>query len=83
VGTLATVYVLLSVLSFLPDPWWLVSLTLIAPVGIANVWARRANALIDPARVENASFTSGNRIALAIGVPLGILAIIGTFTGAQ
>ena len=78
-GILAVVYGLLSACAWLPDPLWLVSFSAIAPVALANRWAAEANGRAAPEALENGSFGAGNWIALAIGVPLGILAVIGAF----
>lgn len=75
---LALFYGFFSLVTNLPDPWWLLSLATLVPVAWGNAWAREANRRIDPDFVENASFSAANWIGIVVGGAIGALAIFAT-----
>jgi hypothetical protein len=79
-GVLATVWIVLSVLYRLPDPYWLVSFGAVFVLPAVQAVANRVNETVAPGHDRNRAFSAWNWVAVALGGPLMVLAIIGAFT---
>lgn len=80
-GTLATVYLLLSILWRLPDPWWLISLASLLPMIPVQQTAQRVNERHAGPKTEarNQNYTAANIATIVFGGLFFVLAIVGTF----
>jgi hypothetical protein len=78
-GVLAGGWVLLSVLSMLPDPYWLVtflSVVFLVPVQQQINWI---NERLAPGHDPNKNFTAWNILAVVVGGSFFVLAVTVTF----
>jgi hypothetical protein len=76
---LATVWILLSMLWILPDPYWLasfLSICLLVPIQQMATWVNQSSA---PNADRNDRFTAWNKFAIAIGGPLFVVGAIAAF----
>ena len=76
---LATVWILLSMLWILPDPYWLasfLSIGLLVPIQQMANWINQSSA---PNAARNDRFTAWNKFAIVIGGPLFIIGAIAAF----
>ena len=76
---LATVWILLSMLWILPDPYWLASffsIGLLVPIQQMANWINQSSA---PNADRNDRFTAWNKVAIVIGGPLFIIGAIAAF----
>lgn len=76
---LATVWVLLSMLWLLPDPYWLASFLSIFLLVPIQQMANGVNQSSAPNADRNDRFTAWNRLAIVIGGPLFIIGVIAAF----
>lgn len=76
---LGIVYIVLSCLMNLPDPYWLLSYLTVVPIVLANNMASAVNERIVPGFVENDRFSLKNWLALGLGGIVFVLILIGTF----
>ena len=72
---LAIAYAVLSALSRLPDPWWLVSFLAVLPVMVANGWARERNEARDPEYDGNSRLNGWNWLGIVLGIAWWLLII--------
>lgn len=79
VAPLTTLFVILMLAQKLPDPFWLICFLVVVPMlfvqNVANHVNRKAAPLMDP----NGRIRGWNWLAVLVGIPLFIFAIIGTF----
>ena len=76
---LAGSWVLLSVLSILPDPYWLVTLLSIVFLVPVQQQINRINEQLVPGHDPNNHFTAWNLVAVVVGGSVFVLVLIGTF----
>jgi hypothetical protein len=76
---LAAGWVLLSVLSMLPDPYWLVTFLSVGILLPVQRQINRINQQVVPGHDPNSRFTAWNIVAVVLGGSVFILALIGTF----
>jgi hypothetical protein len=76
---LATVWVLLSMLWILPDPYWLASFLSIGLLVPIQQMANGINQSLAPNADRNDRFTAWNKVAIVIGGPLFIIGVIAAF----
>jgi hypothetical protein len=81
---LAAFYFVFTALWRLPDPWWLLTYASVLFLIPVQQTARRVNDLYGRFTTEdrNERYTAKNIVAIAIGGPLFLLAIVGTFLDA-
>jgi len=77
-GGLGFFYFACFVITYAPDPWWLLTFLDIVPLAIANSVALAINAKQTPA-YQNSRFTGKNWIAIVIGLILTALVVLGMF----
>lgn len=78
-NVLATVWILLSMLWLLPDPYWLasfLSIGLLMPIQQMANWVNQSST---PNADRNDRFTAWNWVAIVIGGPLFIIGVIAAF----
>ena len=79
VGPLTALFLILWVSQRLPDPYWLIWFAIVIPLmyvqQLANEVIQKASPLAD----RNARIRSWNWLAIVLGIPFFILAVIGTF----
>lgn len=78
-GPLATIWIVVTLLWRLPDPYWLVvyvSIFVLVPVQQA---VNELNTSAVPGHDKNARFSGWNWVAVLIGLPFFALAVFGTF----
>ena len=78
-GVLAAGWILLSVLSMLPDPYWLVTFLSIVFLVPVQQQINRINEQLAPGHNPNKNFTAWNIVAIVVGGSFFILALIGIF----
>lgn len=78
-GWLGLAYLLLSITSNGPDPYWLLSIFSFAPMLGFNALAIEVNQKVEPEFRRNSDFTPWNVLAIVVGGSLLVLTIIGTF----
>lgn len=82
-GPLAAAWIIATLLFNLPDPYWLLGfpgLLFLLPVQQA---VNSLNQAVAPAHDPNARFGAWNWVAVAVGGPILLLAIYGTFLGVE
>ena len=77
-GPLAALWVALTLLWKLPDPYWLVSFLPIFVLVPVQRAINSINAVVAPAHEPNARFSAWNWITVALGGPFFLLAVYGT-----
>lgn len=78
-GLLASAYLVLYLMSALPDPWWLITLASIIPFIPVVQSVRQINATAPAAESDNESYSGANVAAIVLGGLILVLAIVGTF----
>lgn len=80
-GVLGTLYLVLSLLWRLPDPWWWISLASLLALVPVQQTAQRINRLYvaEGERLENDTYSKTNIVTIVLGSLLVILAVVGTF----
>lgn len=78
-GPLAAVWIVLTLLWKLPDPYWVVSFLPILVLVPVQRAINGINAVVAPAHEPNSRFSVWNWIAVVIGGPFFLLAVYGTF----
>jgi hypothetical protein len=76
---LAGCWVLLSVFSILPDPYWLVTFLSIVFLVPVQQQINRINEQLAPGHDPNKHFTAWNLVAVVVGGSVFVLVLIGTF----
>lgn len=76
-GLLAIAFLFLSVLSRLPDPYWMLSLIGFAPLLVVQNMANEVNAKVTPDADRNSRFGAWNLVGIAIGAIFFVLALVG------
>lgn len=79
VGPATAAFILLSLAARLPDPMWLLSLFTVVPLAFAQRVANDVIARTRPEEDANTRFAGWNWVALLIGLPLLLLAVVGSF----
>jgi len=79
VGPATTAFIALSLAHRLPDPSWLASLLSVAPLAFAQRVANDVMARTRPTQDGNTRFAGWNWAAVLLGLPLMLLAIVGSF----
>ena len=79
-GMLGLSYLLIGVISYAPDPFWLAALISFLPLLPVNALASEVNQKLDSDFKRNDDFSPWNWVAIVIGGGLLLLTIIGTFT---
>lgn len=80
-GVLAGGWVLLSVLSMLPDPYWLVTFLSVVCLVPVQEQINRINEQSAPGHDPNKRFTAWNIVAVIVGGSVFVLAVLVTFLG--
>lgn len=78
IALLAILYFLLQASWRLPDPYWLISIVSVIAIIPANTTALAVNGISGVANYKNAYFSWLNRLAVAFGGLLLVLAVVGT-----
>jgi hypothetical protein len=78
-GLLAIGWIITTLLSSLPDPYWWISLLSFVFILPVQSYANRLNAQASPSHNRNASLRSWNWVALILGGALLLLALAETF----
>jgi hypothetical protein len=78
-NVLATLYLVLCLMSLLPDPWWLMSIAAFVPMLPVQQTAQRINARHAASATEppNAHYSAGNIVTIVAGILVFVLLIIG------
>lgn len=76
---LAVLFFLLNLSVRLPDPYWLVAFLAVVPIAVVQRRANRVNAQEAPLSDRNSRIRGWNWLAVLIGLPLFVMAVIGTF----
>ena len=79
VALLTTLFVILMLAQRLPDPFWLICFLVVVPMMLLQSVANRVNHKAAPLADRNGRIRGWNWLAVLVGIPLFILAIIGTF----
>ena len=82
-GILAGGWVLSSVLSMLPDPYWLVSFLSVVFLVPVQQQINRINEQVAPGHDPNKHFTAWNIVAVVVGGSVFVLALIVTFVAKE
>jgi hypothetical protein len=77
-GPLAAVWIVLSLLCKLPEPYWLVSFLAIFVLVPVQRAINSINAVVAPAHEPNSQFSAWNWVAVALGGSFFLLAVYGT-----
>ncbi|MFN5581982.1 hypothetical protein [Gemmatimonas sp.] len=80
-GVLGALYLVLSLLWRLPDPWWWLSFAALLALVPVQQTAQRINRLYvaEGERPENHTYSKTNIVTIVIGSLIVILAVVGTF----
>lgn len=78
-GELATVWVVLTLLYRLPDPYWLVAFLAIWALLPVQAEINAINASESPGHDPNTRFSGWNWLMVALGGPFFLMAVYGTF----
>ena len=80
-GVLGTLYLVLSLLWRLPDPWWWLSFSALLALVPVQQTAQRINRLYvaEGERLENHTYSKANIVTIVLGSLIVILAVVGTF----
>ena len=78
-GFLATVWIILTILWKLPDPYWLLSFLAVLALLPVQQTINRINQAAAPGHDTNARFSVWNWIAVCLGGPFFLLAAYGSF----
>lgn len=78
-GTLATAFIGMCLLLYLPDPYWLLTLGAVFALVPAQQEANAINAIAAPGHDRNGRFTVWNGIFMTLGAILLVLSCIGMF----
>ena len=76
---LGALYLLMSVLWRLPDPWWLISLATFVPVLPVQHAAQRINAACLATSDRNDSYSAANVVLIVLGGLTVVLGVVGSF----
>jgi len=82
-GPLAAGWILTTMTWRLPEPYWMLAFLAIIFLVPVQAYANRVNAALAPGHDPNRRFTKWNWLAVAIGVPMFLLLLIGLFLPAQ
>jgi len=82
-GPLAAGWIVINLLSRLPEPWWLVSLLAFVMLLPVQDYVNRVNAKQAPNADRNSRFTAWNWFGVVIGSLWLVLAMVGTFLPEQ
>lgn len=80
-GFLATIYIVLSVLSRLPDPYWLITFGSFVPILVAQSVVNAINTRFAPGHFKNDTFSAWNWVAIVAGTIFWVLVFIGLLVG--
>ena len=78
-GPLAAGWIITTLLSRLPDPYWLVSLAAVVFVVPVQLQMNEINATMVPTHDPNARFSAANWVGAVLGAILCVLGVAGTF----
>jgi hypothetical protein len=84
-NVLATLYLALSLAVLLPDPWWLISLAVFAPMLPVQRAAQQINARHPASATEplNTRYGAGNIVTIVVGGLVFVLLIIAFYVKAS
>ena len=79
VAPLTTLFVILMFSQRLPDPYWLICFLGVVPIMLVQNVANQVNRKAVPLADRNGRIRGWNWLAVIVGIPLFVLAVIGTF----
>lgn len=79
VAPLTTLFVILIFTQRLPDPFWLLCFLVMVPLMLVQDVANHVNRKAAPLADRNGRIRGWNWLAVLLGIPLFVLALIGTF----
>lgn len=78
-GPLATAWIVPTLLSRLPDPYWLITFASVFALIPVQSRINQLNAQFAPGHDPNTQFSVWNWLAIVLGLPFLALALVGTF----
>jgi Domain of unknown function (DUF4234) len=79
-GLLTILWIAVSIMWRLPDPYWLISYLAVLVLLPANAVANRVNAMVAPGHATNSGFGAWNIAGLLVGGALLLLVVVGLVT---